>query len=270
MQPYSYFHNQPERQRNPIVGTTLGIIGGVALALVGTGVAVAAVRAKDTGDGKGKKPAPAPTPGTSPLSGVYAEGATLGAIKDNAVLQSIQAPVAVTMYDLNQGDGGNAPTVQTFPTTTRAESLVVRSSNGDLIPLEYLAVAPDGQTAWEVDKEALLAAGIAVDMDGDVSATFGGLSPQGRILRLVTDLTGEAAAHAYQTATALVRDENYLLDEPSGTRDDYVRRVLKKLAPDLDWSMDPTKLTVGTPAWAAWVGVDLVGQVAYQNFWSQQ
>jgi hypothetical protein len=269
MQPYSYFHHQPDRQRNPLAGRAWAIVGGVALALAGTGVAVAAVRAKDTGP-DGKRPSPTPKPGPSALSGVYAEGATLGAIKDNAVLQSIQAPVAISMYDINQGDGKTAPTIQSFPTVTRAESLVLRSSNGDMIPLEYLTVAADGQTAWEVDKDALLAAGIAVDMDGDVSATFQGLSPQGRILRLVTDLTGEAAAHAYKTATDLVRDENYLLDEPSGTRDDYVRRVLKKLAPELDWSADPTKLTVGTPAWAAWVGVDLVGQIAYQNFWSQQ
>lgn len=266
---YSYFNPAP-RLRNPLTtGVGVGLLAGLALVTLGTGVAVAAVREKDV---KPRKPkhgqvGPAPGPVESSLSGVYAEGATLGAISDASVLQAIQAPVAISMYDINEGDGAAAPTTSGFPAVTRAESLVTRGRDGDLIPLEYIAVSADGSVNFQVDKDALLAGGVAVDLDADVPVAGGG---QAQILRLVTGLTGGAAAHAYAKAVALVRDQNYLLDEPSGTRDDYVRQVLDELAPHIDWSEGPEGLAVGSPAWEAWMGVDLVGQVAYQNFWSTQ
>lgn len=266
MQPFDYYQHQPDRQRNPLtLGAGWGLLAGLGLLAAGTGVAVAVVKAKD--EKKRKELPSGPTSPTSSLSGVYAEGATLGAVKDTSVLQGIHGPVAVTMYDISEGDGASAPTTSSFPTVTRAESLVTRGINGDMIPLEYLVVREDGIVGFKVDKDALLAGGVAVDLDGEVQVPGGG---QARILRLVTDLTGPAAATAYKKATELVRDQNYLLDEPSGTRDDYVRQVLAQLAPAIDWNVEPQDLVVGTPAWATWMGVDLVGQVAYQNFWSRQ
>jgi len=272
MQPYSYFHTQADRQHNPLtVGVGWGLLAGLGVLAAGTGLAMAAVKAKDTKKQLGpgpNRPKPKPSNGVSALSGVYAEGATLGAITDSAVLSGIHGPLAISMYDINEGSAdGQAPTASTFPTVTRAETLVTRGTGGDMIPLEYLYVLEDGGVGFKVDLDALLAAGNAMDMSGDVMVAEapGG---QGQILRLVTDLTGPAATAAYKKATELVAEKNYLLDEPSGTRDDYVRQVLVKLAPDLDWNVQPGDLQVGTPAWATWMGVDLVGQVAYQNFWS--
>lgn len=247
------------RQQNPLTaGLVLGTLGG--LAVITGGVILGK---KLLADAEEKKPKPEPK--LSPLSGVYAQGATLGAMSDKTLLASIKAPIAISMYDLSTGDAINAPTTVDFPFMTRAETLVVRSAEGDMIPLEYLMILGDGGYAFKVDEEALAAGGGSAP-----ESLFKETTAQGQLGRLVTDLTGAAATEAYKAAYTRVSVNNDAFDEPSGTRDAYVRAVLQKLAPGVDWSESPESLAVGTAAWETWMGIDLIGQIAYQNYWASK
>lgn len=247
----------PAPRRNPITtAAVLGTIGG--LTLVGGALFAAHKMVQDAQKAKdAEKPKEEEEPSLSPFSGVYAQGATVSASG-----HVFAPPIAISMYDIATGDGEGAPTTANYPYMTRAETLVVRTADGELVPLEYFVAKADGTMYLKIDEEAVAAAGIDPSL---VKVELPKGSVEERIGRLVTDLAGLAAKTAYYAAVERITKHNDNLAEPSGTRDAYVRGVLSNLVKSVDWSGAPESLRVGTVAWEVWMGVDLMGQLAYQQ-----
>lgn len=276
---YSYFNPRP----NPPTGAGVALLAGLGVLAV-SGFAMAnAIKAAPilprpangkSGSGKGKADEPTP----SPLSGVYAPGATVAA--SNFITGDLRLPAALTVFPITESRDGS-PTQTDFSLVTQVQNLVIRSSQGDLVPLLWLTAQPDGEVAFKVDQDALLGAGIGLPM-ADVlpTVTYADGTAKGartQVSRLVTDLTAEAAEIAWDFALFRVNSKNDLFDEASITLDNYTREALKTIGGNtqtdvdkLDWSRSPNNLVPGTPAYRTWYGVQLLGQLAYQTIWNKK
>ncbi len=263
-QPSPYYNPPPHapRRMNPVsAGTAFGLIAGLTVLGVGT---VAAARAIER-SAPPVTPGPSPAPPTGELSGVFVPGATLGG--SNRIAQAIRLPIAIQLGAQGRISQSN------FPLRTVAERLMIRSKEGDVVPLNDVIASPDGEVGFQIDQDTLLRMGVAVPIDDALlsSVNYADGEASGareQILRLVCDLLPQVATEAYDAAVQAVEQQDALLDEPSGTRDAYVRSVLSKVKPDLPWPQDPDQLEAGSPAHRVWMGVDLVGQVAYQSVWN--
>lgn len=259
-------YGQP--QSNPVaaLGTALGIVGGMAA--VGAG----AWGAKKLIERVERRPGPTPPVGpplwVTEMEGVLVRDSQLGdLVKDGVrVRRGATLPIALNTAGVVEVEG---PTEQSSPYVTQPLiPLDMIGRDGSRIPLVYLYAGADGEVALRVDEHTLINRGIAYPVTQE--ATWADGSQQGarvQVSKLVTDLAPEVAIAAYREAWRRVETVGESYSVPSGTRDKFVAAVLQPIVPSYDWSKGPG---TAEPLKALWRGVSLMGQIAYQDYWTSR
>ncbi len=176
------------------------------------------------------------------LSGIYAENAALGASPNT--MGFMRLPVGLSL------ESPDVETLAAIPGASRVESLSYRDpSEGTIIPITVVNVFTGGN--WRIQFE---------DGTGR-QGTDGGLDTLGQI---VTNLTPEAVDMTFMLAQEKVKKSNDVYDEPSGTLDALVNKVLRSLK-GADWPTSSEELAEDDPLLAVWNGMSLVASLAYQT-----
>lgn len=256
---YEYARPRPNP---PIsIGAGLGTLLGIGATLLGAAGAKALIDHKLERKALPKGAAP----DENEISQVLTPGATVG----DGQLQ-YRFPVALNVLGVSGVEG---PTQNEFPLVTQpSPPLLLRGKEGTLIPLVYLYAMGDGEVGFKVDKDALLAKGIAFDVEPE--ATFADGTAAGatkQVDALVTNLSPGLANYAMDEGLKRVKDHGDAYDVPGGTRDAFIRSVLKQVVPSYDWSKAPVRANGWDPRLRMlWSGVSLVAQLAYQRAWLEQ
>ena len=247
MNAHAYHHPHPLARRvNPTaIGPIVGAVVGVTLVTTGVVLAV-----RHVNRGGSLFPFSKPSPSTPSLNGLFAEGATLGA--SPVISQHVRLPIALTTGDMSTSSFSLDELREEFPLVTRAYDLEYRDQEGEFLPLDVF---------FATSKVAHMH-GPSVGLHFDSSLE----NSRDEVLRLVTNLTGAAATDAFNAATSAVMTRDDLFDEPSVTRDGFVRAFVNSRSPGA-WPESPEQLPPGSAAYKTWMGVDLISQIAYQVAW---
>jgi hypothetical protein len=222
------------RAQNP---SPMAIALAVGAGVAAVGVGYAGYKYWDKRRALGPAPDEKPASLADALQGVVGSGT----LEDAPLLVSdVVSPIA-----LRSGDVQNPQGMSKVP----ALRIVVISPEGERVIVDPPAVIfqNDGLIEYEDD-----------GIDRGFVPT-----PQKSIAYLVTGLSPEASAQAYELALLHIdRGVNW---DDSAQRDEATAKILAAIAPKLDWSKGLKPYTYGDPAWQAWAGVQLVGAVANQS-----
>ena len=188
----------------------------------------------------GKKP---PEDKVHDLSSIYAENAALGA--SEYTMKAIRLPIGLSV------ETPDAETLSAVPGASRVESMSYRDpSEGTIIPITAFMAFEDG--SWRIGLET-------------GSGRIGNEGALESLGQLVTNLTPDASAAAFDTAQFRASAKSDVFDEPSGTMDAYVNLALRSYKPGIDWPTSIEGLKEDDPMVAVWRGMSLVGSLAYQT-----
>ncbi len=107
-----------------------------------------------------------------------------------------------------------------------------------------------------------------VTLQGDIVKGPSMIEGEAQLANLVTDITQERANIAYEYMLLLVGTEGYDLSNETA-RDEAVKRTASVIAPRADWSQGLVE-AFDSPKGRVWVGIQLLGELAYQSFWNKQ
>lgn len=196
---------------------------------------------------------------TYDINGIYAEAATVAASQNAA--QYLRLPVGLA----NNREDYELMLSQGLPMASLTPGLAVRSKDGDVIPLGSLFAMGDGNVGFVVDKDQPQVA--------DALITFADGTPAGalaQVLRLVTNLTGDATDAVFNQAKVQALQQNDVFDEPSHATDTLIRGLLVKMKPDESWPTSTADLAATDPLRHVWQGMELVAALAYQAAYVEQ
>lgn len=257
-------------RHNPLLGTGLGVAFGLGMVALGAwGTKTYLERGKQPSNVLGPSTGPGGVPAQwmSQVQAVLVPGAT---VKDGGIMAG--PPFALNVLGIAGVDG---PTQQQFPYITQPEALWIRGKDGVAVPLLSLYTVDSGEIGLQMDLDQMGGKGVVIDDDQVIYADGTPAGALDQTDKLITNLSEQLAQSAYSIAIGRIRDHGDAYDIPSGTRDAFVRQVLKQWVPGFDWAASPGNLPTKLTEWESsvallWLGVSLVGQIAYQNFWNDR
>jgi hypothetical protein len=108
------------------------------------------------------------------------------------------------------------------------------------------------------------------DLQGNVGPAGGNVVNSQLVLEsLVTNLTSDTADVAYNYMLFLAAEKGMDMSNPT-VRDEATQRTLSRVAPRVDWTKGLQPYTVGSPEFDVWLGVQMLGEIAYQSYWNKQ
>lgn len=108
------------------------------------------------------------------------------------------------------------------------------------------------------------------DAEGEIRPAGGNLVSSLPVLEaLVTNMTEMANDLTYEMMLHLTANEGMDMSNPQ-VRDEAVQRTLSTVAPRADWTKGLQPYTAGSPEFDVWVGVQMLGEIAYQSYWNKQ
>lgn len=256
-------------RRNPLLATGLGVAAVVGAAAAGAWGVKTYLERKSNTNVLGPSTGPGGTPAQwlAQVQAVLKPGAT---VKDGGIMAG--PPFALNVLGIQGVDG---PTTAQFPYVTQPEMFWIRGKDGSAVPMLSLYTSDSGEVGLQMDLDQMGGKGVVVDDSQVIYADGTQAGTIDQTDHLITNITEALAQSAYDIANKRIKQNGDAYDVPSGTRDAYVRQVLAQWVPGFDWNLAPGNLGNQLGEWVSslatlWLGVSLVGQIAYQNHWNNR